>query len=493
MKHQMTEDFQESTNIAQYLDSHTLKTPDKIFLVDQKSRRTYSFLEFNRMVNSTCRYFRDIGLRKDETIVLYLENSPEFCILLLAALRYGVVAMIYPAILVPTELKRDLSLISCSVLFTKKKHMNAFKDDEGLKIIFLDELDDLFHERHKDVAGNEPLESVKTEMALLYYSAGASGDPRGIFYTHRNLVSLIPSICRGFHFSDVDRHLITLPLSHSAALNYSFFPALMCGATIILAEGFWEIREEFWNICRTHEITYVEVVPTILYMLLHLPGEPDSIDTLRYVGCGSAPLDIDLQNDFEKRFGLPVANLYGLTETGPTHVDYPIASGWKRGSIGKPLDINQVVILDNQGRECPPGTEGEIAVKGDNLFPGYALDSKTDSKRFFQGFLRTGDRGFRDENGVFYFCGLYKELIIKGGFNIHPDEINEILRSHPMVDRCRTIGVPDMFFGERIRSWIVLLTEGLLTAEELKKYCLRYLSPIKVPDEIIFTTELPGR
>ena len=242
------------------------------------------------------------------------------------------------------------------------------------------------------------------DISMLYPSAGGISDPRGILISRENIDSLISSICRGFRFQREDRHLVVLPLSHSAALNYSLFPALLSGASVVISRGFWNILEEFWSVCFRYKISYIETVPTILYMLLHRPEEKKYSLMLPYVACGSAPLSIAIQTEFQQRFGLPVANLYGLTETGPTHVDDPRGPGWKPGSIGRPLDVNRVVILNEEDEVLPPGEKGEIAVQGTNVFPGYALHALEGKKRFVSSYFKTGDIGFQDSEGLYYYC-----------------------------------------------------------------------------------------
>jgi len=223
--------------------------------------------------------------------------------------------------------------------------------------------------------------------------------------------------------------------------------------------------------------------------LMHLPAGPGAPLALPYVGCGSAPLSSRLQRDFESRFGLRAANLYGLTETGPTHVDDPRVPGWRPGTIGRPLDVNRVVILDEGGKELPPGREGEIAVAGENVFPGYALHPEAGRHVFRGGYFLTGDLGARDADGIFYFYGIRKPLIIRGGINIHPGEIDEVLRAFPGVETADTRGVPDDFFGERILCRVRLKGGAGIGKDELEAYCRERLSPLKRPDEFLI---LPG-
>ena len=483
--------------IDTFLDYYSRRNSNKIFIFDLKQKLGLTYKKANELVNFICGYFQNQKFKQGDLITLYLENSLEMVLLLLASLRFGMTVFLYPSLFIPSELKRDLSLVPARAVFVPGERAKEIGSFDRQKLIyvktggrqgFLDEISGLkCRYELKDISSQG--------KALLYQSAGASRHPRGIYYTHGNLSALIPSVCRGFRFSETDIHLIGLPLAHSAALNYSLFPALMCGSSVVIADSFWNIRSSFWKICSLYGVSYVEVVPTVLYMLCHLPydrQERKSVKTLDYIGCGSAPLSENLQTEFEKRFGFPVANLYGLTETGPTHVDIPLSNEWRPGTIGKPLDVNQVKIFDKYGKECAPGKKGEIVVKGKNVFPGYAVRPELTQKFFHRDYFRTGDIGFKDRDGYFYFGGVEKELIIRGGMNIHPDEINEVFLSHPHVEECRTEGIPNDFFGEQIKTAVVVKPKSGLSEKELKAYCSRFLSPIKVPDFVEIVKEIPG-
>ena len=472
-----------------YLEFFSKEFPEKIFIYDLKQNLGFSYRKTNELVDSLCLYFKDQGFKQGDIITFYLDNCVELALLLLASLRFGTTAFLYPSLFIPAELKKDLGSIPSKAVFVNAEKAEELRTKTRQRLIVVkNQGPDGFLDKIAGLNGRYDQKEIRPEdNALLYQSAGASFHPRGIFYTHGNLAALIPSICRGLHFSDTDIHLIGLPLAHSAALNYSLFPALMTGGSVILADSFWNIRNSFWKICGLYGVTYVEVVPTVLYMLHHLPfdrSDRKAFDTLKYIGCGSAPLSESMQTEFEKKFGLPAANLYGLTETGPTHVDYPLSTEWRRGTIGKPLDVNRIKILDKNGQECDLGKKGEIAVKGENIFPGYAVKPELTQKYFKQDYFCTGDIGSADREGYFYFYERKKELIIRGGINIHPDEINEVVLSHPQVEKCRTESIPNDFLGEQIKTSIVLKTKSSLSERELKDYCSLYLSPIKIPDFI---------
>jgi len=186
-----------------------------------------------------------------------------------------------------------------------------------------------------------------------------------------------------------------------------------------------------------------------------------------------------------------VANLYGLSETGPTHIDDPLAPGWKTGTIGIPLDVNDVKIYDENDEELGPNETGEIVVKGDNVFVGYYRNEALYRDVVKNGYFHTGDLGYKDENGIYYFVDRKKDLIIKGGMNIVPGEIDEILMRHPAVKEGVTIGVPDEMFGEEVKSFVVAKDGMTITQAEIIAHCSHYLPKTKVPKYVEITDDIP--
>jgi len=482
--------------LSSFLDLYGRERPDKLFLLELRRKLSLTFREFDDLVGAACRLFRSLGLKKGDVVSTVVDNNAEFCVLYFASLRYGAVFNPFPYFLIAPEVQRDLETIKPKIVFVQAERKAEFGTLGGRQAVyhlrsgtaggFLSDLGTWRGEFPEE-------EAAPGDIACLYHSSAPDAEPRGVLYSHGSISALIPSVARGLKLDGRDNHLIVLPLGHTAALNYSLLPAAFCGASIVLADNFWNIRKDFWNIIQAYRITYTELVPTILFILLHLPGRPAGpAPSLKYAGCGSAPLSIKLQADFESAFKLPVANLYGLTETGPTHYDDPFAPGWKRGSIGKPLDVNRVAILDEQGDELPDGETGEMAVQGDNVFSGYAISGERTGRNFKDGFFLTGDLGARDRAGVFEFRGLKKRLIIRGGINIHPGEIDEVLSGHPHVRQAWTMGVPDDYFGELIKTFIVFREGRIVLESELKDFCKRRLSPIKVPDFIFPVPDLDG-
>jgi len=489
--------LEECKNFSEIIYYQAEHHGNRVFIFDVRSQRTYTFSQFNRVVEKTANFLLSKGIEKGDRVTVVIENSPEYCFFYFALIRVGAWVNPMPFTSHKEEILKNNRLVTPRWTFIDTRKEKEFKEEEKENVIFIPVSEErIFENGLADLPEKlvKPVPLEENSPACLYYSSGTTSDPKGVLFSHKNMIADISSICRGFKFSpEHEVHLLMLPLGHTASTNYSMLPCAYIGGKIIMAEDFWHIRTKIWKLIESHRVTYMEVVPTVLYSILNIYRRPidNDISSLRYIGCGSAPLQKAVQTEIRERFGLRVANLYGLSETGPTHIDDPLAPGWESGSIGRPLDVNQVKILDDEDKELPPGQVGEIAVKGDNVFVGYYKNRSHYDQVVKDGWFHTGDLGYRDENGVFYFVDRKKDLIIKGGINIVPGEIDEILMKHPAVKEGVTIGVPDPMFGEEVKSFIVL-KDGMSAAdEEIIAHCARYLPKTKVPKFIEIVDDIP--
>jgi long-chain acyl-CoA synthetase len=326
--------------------------------------------------------------------------------------------------------------------------------------------------------------SVESDIAALYYSSGTTGNPKGVLYSNKNMVSLIGSIVREFGFDSKTSHLAFLPFGHTASINYNILPAFYCGASLYISRGFECLRTSFFKMLSKYNIGYTEVIPTVVFMLnkLNLKTGNLNLKNLRFIGCGSSTLPLSAQKEFIDKYKIPLANLYGLSETGPSHIDNPSKEGWEPGSIGYPLDVNECKISDG----------GEILLKGDNVFVGYYKNKELYKEVVRDGWFYTGDLGYV-RNKKFYFADRKKDLIVKGGINIIPMEIEEIIFSIPEVHETVVVGKDHKMLGEKIVA-VVTLKENAGDNNikgKIKEVCKKSLSNYKVPEEIYVWDSIP--
>ena len=479
-------------NFSQILNYWAVETPEKIFVTDILSGKSCSYADFNKLVNSTARFLKKHRVGRGDIVSLCLRNSLEFLVAYFATIRLGAIINPIPISVADKELaanldfsKPKLSLLEVPSTKIAKRHKIFSVKFQG-KGAFLKILKNFSNKKL-------PISLDENKPVCLYYSSGTTAKPKGIIFSHRGIINIISATCRWFGHNSNSRHLAILPMAHTSVMHYSVLPVLYVGGSFVFAKNFIKIRKDFWRIIRDYKVNYVQTVPTIILMILSITysNYHRSRLILPYIACGSAPLPEKNKKLFENRFGLRLANLYGLSEAGHLASDYPFEKGQKPGSIGRPLDIVDLKVFDNQGREVPVGKTGEIAVKTPGFFLGYHKDKKLYESSFKNGYFCTGDLAWKDNSSILYYVGRKRDLIIKGGVNISPNLIDEVLVKHPAVAEAASVGKPDELFGEVAKSFVVLKFGRLVSQKELFDYCRRELGEFKSPSEIEFIKEIP--
>ncbi|GAB7524167.1 AMP-binding protein [Paraburkholderia sp. 2C] len=343
-------------------------------------------------------------------------------------------------------------------------------------------------------------ELCETDVALLMYTSGTTGLPKGVLLTHRNLLANAARITDEHRLADDDRVLASLPLYHINGLVVTLITPLFHAGSVVMTPRF--SARTFWRDAAFHGCTWINVVPTIVAYLLNCDEAcVFDLSALKFCRSASAALPAEHHRAFEARFGIGIIETMGMTETAAPIFSNPYdASRRKVGSIGLPSGA-EAKVLDRDGRECAPNQCGEIVLRGEQVMRGYYKRPEETLAAFTaDGWLRTGDLGYRDEEGYFFINGRAKELIIKGGENIAPREIDEALLKHPGVLDAAAVGVPDSAYGQDIVAYIVprgtdgdLQTNhcGSLDIADLRAHCLRELGRYKTPKEFRFVAELP--
>lgn len=414
-----------------------------------------------------------------EIITVVLPNSIDYIELMISCFVSGNIFNPIPYFTSSNELARILEYVEPKFVVTERGDLSEVVD-KGL-IISLDDLR----------CGIDDVESLSVSpvdgdrVASLYYSSGTTGNPKGVMYSHDNIYHLIESINRGFGFDSDTRHLTLLPFGHTASINYNLLPSLFNGSPLIVAESFSSIAPTFFKILADERINYTQLVPTVVFMLLKIKYDCDDLDltSLMFIGCGSSILPVEAQVKFKDLYGISIGNLYGLSETGPTHIDDPRLGNWKPGTIGIPLDVN----------ECSLADDSEMLIKGKNVFVGYYKNEELYKNVVKDGWFYTGDIASY-KNGVYEYRDRKKDLIIKGGINIVPGEVEEILYQHAKVHEAVVVGVPHEIHGEELVAAITLKGEMSDHAEiknELSRLVKEHLTSYKQPADYIFFSDLP--
>jgi long-chain acyl-CoA synthetase len=329
------------------------------------------------------------------------------------------------------------------------------------------------------------------ELAVLLYTSGTSGRPKGVMLTHGNLTANLRQIRDHVDFTPRDSLLGVLPQFHSFGLTVLTLLPLSAGLKVIYSARF--VPPRIVRLLREHRPTVFVGIPSMYNALLHAKdAEPDDFTSLRYVVSGGEPLPDAVFDAFRARFGVTINEGFGMTETGPV-TNWCRPFEWRRHSVGPPLPGVEERIVDlATGRTLPPGREGELQIRGPNVTPGYfRLPEETAALFTPDGFLRSGDMARIDADGHLYITGRIKEMIIVGGENVFPREIEEVLDRHPAVKASGVVGVIDTMRGEVPVAFVEVNDGQPFDEHELKLWCRRHLAGYKVPDRIVPLEQLP--
>jgi long-chain acyl-CoA synthetase len=326
--------------------------------------------------------------------------------------------------------------------------------------------------------------------ALISFTSGSTGTPKGVVLTHRNITTDCRAIGDWIGFTSEDRFLGVQHFFYIDHVIWLHMP-LMFGGTVVCAKTF--SRSRFWHWVAKYHVTVGNLVPTMINILMNPPVDVSDLDLseLKHFLFGGEPSSPGGIRRFEEHYGVPLFEGYGLTEcTCVSTFNVIDRERRKRGSVGKPLLPGIQRVVDEAGRDCGIGEIGEIVIGGDIVMKGYFRQPELTEKTVRNGWLLTGDLGYRDKDGFFHVAGRKKDLIIRGAEKIIPDEINAVLTSHPKVAEAATIGMPDPIYGEEIVS-LVSPKHGMIPTEvELIEYCSQRLIPSRTPKRVIVMNEL---
>ena len=484
------------------LQQYSYTQPDKIaieYLLPDRTE-TLSYGQLEATVRQTMAYLQSLGLQSGDRVALQLPKCLPFIYLHLAIMRLGAITLPlnpgYPA----NELIYFLTNSGTSLFFAdaavREKLERAVAQIAALKqVVYL----------QTDKPGNFPeliagsdagfLPDAPSDpdlTALMIYTSGTTGRPKGAQITHGNLTANLNSLHEAWGWRDDDLLLHVLPIFHVHGLVVALHGALHAGATAVLLPKF--SPEQALDTMVDKQCTVFMAVPTIHKRLVDFPGATQyDLSHMRLLTSGSDRLPDDLFLKYQETFGITLLERYGMTETG-MNLSNPLHGERRVGSVGLPLpDVEARIANPITDEVLPDGEVGEVQIRGKHVFKGYwQMPQKTADSFTADGWLRTGDLGLREPDGYFTLKGRSKDLIITGGLNVYPPEVELVLVEHPAVAECAVVGCQDDEWGERITAVIVLRAGQTSTAEAISSYCRQYLASYKVPRTVIFVDELPA-
>ncbi len=489
-------------NICELVERQAEKYKGKTFLFWKDEE--VSFSQLNKLTNKVANMLFNLGIRKGDIVSIYLPNMLEYVFFYLGIPKIGAIVGPVNALFKPREIQYVVNHSEAKIIVTVPallENVNEIREDlpclEHIILIGEQQNNTLsYSELMENASSIKPPQveiDEKLDPAAILYTSGTTGFPKGVLQTHFNIIRNSEMIVEHTKSEEDYRFMLILPLFHVNAQIVTVMTPLYCGASCILTPGF--SAKKHWDTVAKYKASTFSAVPTILSILLKIPHEHLDLSSLKFVICGAAPLPIEVMKAFEEKFKCKVVEGYGLTEsTCAASVNpMPTLTEDKRkiGSIGLPLPGTEMKIVDNNGNELPPNTKGEILCKGDHVMKGYFKNPEANQETLKDGWLYTGDIGHQDEDGIFFISDRKKDMIIRGGENIYPREIEEVLYSHPSVSLATVIGVDDEIYGELPKAFIVLKENTILNEEEIKAFCKKNLADFKVPQYFEFRSDLP--
>ncbi|CAM3615521.1 AMP-binding protein [Polynucleobacter brandtiae] len=334
-----------------------------------------------------------------------------------------------------------------------------------------------------------------SQPALLMYTSGTTGTPKGVLLTHANLLHAARSMAAWHSLTQADTVLSSLPIYHINGQVISTITPFVSGGAVVAPHSF--SASNWWNLAIEYRCTWINMVPTIIAYLINaaksggkIPSRED-LQHIRFGRSASAPLPPEHHHEFENLFGITVIEGMGMTESASMVFCNPHDESRRYGSPGLPCGV-EAKVIDPSGMMLENNTVGEICLRGGNVLDAYYKAEAETAKAFdSEGWLKTGDLGLRDEQGFYFITGRLKELIIKGGENIAPREIDEVILKHPAVLDVAAVGIPDKNYGQEIMACIILKPDMNCSEEEMRTFCLQELGKFRTPKTILFMDELP--
>lgn len=486
--------------LAHLIDKTALRLKEKkaiLFLRKGKLESEITYSSLQQISNRVGNALIEMGLKKGQRVILYMPKSMEQVIFHLGVQKAGAISVILNPGFKKEEMTYFLKDTDAKILVVGKKE-EALVRSIGEKRLILSvdtespfRQEKLFPEYSSQISEKE---STFHDPALLIYTSGTTGQPKGAILTQENLVQDAKNIIHIWEITERDVLCHALPLFHVHGLCFALHTALIAGAKIIMCDEF--SPETAIDILSRQEgelaCTMFMAVPTIyLRMIDRMEGKKQNFNHLRLLASGSAPL---LPRDFEKIrevFGKEPVEREGMSETG-MNFSNPLQGVKKSGSIGLPLPNVEARIVDpGTFQDFDVGEVGEIWLKGPNVTPGYWKKPRETEAMFVNGWFRTGDLGKKDKDGYYYITDRLKHIIISGGENISPKEVESVINQHQKVLESCVIGISDEKWGEKVVAAVVLKPGHTLTVKEIQDHCKKHLLDWKCPKEVFFLKELP--
>jgi len=513
------------SSIVQILDESSKKYDDAPAFVNLDKRITYA--ETERLATQFACYLQSLGLEKGDRIAVQMPNLLQGPVVLYGALKAGLIVVNTNPLYTPREMEhqfKDSGAKAIVILANFASNLEKIIKNTNIEHVIITEIGDLLgglksmlvnfvvkkvkkmvppfnlpgavkFKHAMKVGANlsfNPVEITGKDAAFLQYTGGTTGVAKGATLTHRNIIANILQSKQWFIGMEEKGEIVitALPLYHIFALTANFLNMYMMGALDVLVTNPRDMKA-FLKDLKKYKFSVFTGVNTLFNGLLHQP-EFKNLDfsKLKIVVAGGMALQQSVAKEWEKQTGVPIAEGYGLSETSPILSANPFDGTYRLGTIGLPFPSTEMAIMDDDGNKLPIGERGEICSRGPQVMPGYWNRPEETKKSFHGEWFRTGDIGIMDEDGFFKIVDRKKDMILVSGFNVYPNEIEEVIAAHPKVLEVAAIGIPDANSNEAVKIFVVKKDQSL-TEKELHDYCVENLTGYKRPKVIEFRDDLP--
>ncbi|HEY5858444.1 MAG TPA: AMP-binding protein [Aldersonia sp.] len=460
-------------HLSELPDIRSRRDPDGAAIADDDVELTNA--QFADAVRRAAAALRAYGVAAGDVVAVNLPNTTGLVVTLFAAWRLGAAVTPINPSLVDAEVDYQVRDADAEIVVT---------DRAGNSTVHVSEL------TSHPAADDTPAHVSDDALALLIYTSGTTGRPKGVMLDHANLDAMCAMVIEAFRLSSSDHSLLILPLFHVNGIVVGTLSPLLAGGRATIAGRF--SPSAFFDRLERSRATYFSAVPTIYTMLADLPAdiEPDT-SAVRFGICGAAPASVQLLEKFENRFGFPLIEGYGLSEGTCASAVNPLDGMRKPGTVGRPLPGQTIRIADGSGGPVADGGVGEVLIQSPTVMRGYLNRPEETARTVVDGWLRTGDIGRLDEDGYLVLVDRAKDMIIRGGENIYPKEIEAVVYELPDVATAAVVGRPSAVYGQEPVLFVAPNTGATLTAAQILAHCRAHLSKYKLPVDVTILDELP--
>lgn len=476
-------------NIAHNLESTAFHFPNRIAVIDRGRKWTYA--AFDRESSRTAAALVSSGVSPGDLVALCAPNSFEWLVCYFGILKAGAVAVTFSHLLAGDELNAIAADCRPRSVFASAEKADEFRGILGteapVRIIGGGGLScQEFREKYD--AGFRALDRPRKATAAILYTGGTTGTPKGALLSHENILFSTGNVARYERSTEQDVALCFLPLNHVFAQIHILQSIVYSGGALVLEPAF--DAERILDAVAHHRITKLYAVPTVYIRMLDVGDLRKPLASIRYCFSAAASMAREVVAQWQQVTGLAIHEAYGMTESA-SMVTYNHYYRHVIGSVGTAVNLVEVQIRDLDGQPLENGREGEICIRGPNITAGYLNNPEETRAAFYKDWFRSGDIGTLDKDGYLYIVDRLKDLIITGGENVYPREVEEVLYTRPEVRECAVVGLPDRVYGERVVALVVSGRHQSIDTLRLKRYLKTKLAGFKVPKEIVTVDELP--